>query len=78
MSKKFNKISGKVVFQDLESGFWSIIGPDGEKFLPVNMPNQLKKNGCRVTITYEQSQAISIFMWGTPIKVISFHTLNPC
>lgn len=78
MSKISNKVSGKVVFQELETGFWSIVGTDGEKYFPVNMPNQLKINGCKVSISFEQSQAISIFMWGTPIRIISFHTLSPC
>lgn len=72
------RIQGKVVYQNLESGFWSIIGNDGKQWRPVNMPEQLKYDGKAVkVVAKEVDEDFSIFMWGTPIKVISFQTMTP-
>ena len=69
------KIKGKVIFEDLGMGFWGIVGDDGREWLPVNMPNQLKVKGAVVEISAVESDMESIAMWGTPIEIISFHTL---
>jgi hypothetical protein len=71
------RIRGKIAFQNLESGFWSIIGDDGREWRPVNFPEQLKHSGKAVEIIGREVDEESIFMWGTPIKIISFHTLTP-
>ncbi len=76
MSKQ--KIKGKVVFQNLETGFWGIIGEDGREWRPVKMPEQLKHEGKTVEVTVEEAdEDVSVFMWGTPVKIISFSTLSP-
>lgn len=69
------KIKGKVIYQDLGVGFWGIIGDDGSEWLPVNMPNQLKVKGAEVEIQAIESDQESMAMWGSPIKILSFHTL---
>jgi len=72
------KITGKVSYQNLEGGFWSIIGDDGQQWRPVNMPEQLKYDGKAVNITArEVEEEASIFMWGTPVKITSFSTVTP-
>ena len=75
MKKK--KITGKIVYQNLEMGFWGIIDDDGNQYRPVQMPEQLKHDGRRVTVTIEEAdEEASIFMWGTPVKILSFETLS--
>ena len=64
MQKDTKTASGKVQYQQLEGGFWSIIGNRGEKLLPVNMPDQLKINNSTVQIKYREFEGASIFMWG--------------
>ena len=72
------KISGKASYQNLGPGFWGIIGKDGREWRPVNMPEQLKYEGKEVqVVAVEAWEDVSIFMWGTPVKVISFETLGP-
>ncbi len=71
--KKF-RIKGKVVHQDLEGGFWGIVGQDGRQWLPVNMPEQLKEEGKKVSLTVKETETVGFQMWGTPIQVLSFHT----
>ncbi len=69
------KVSGKVAYQNLGTGFWGIIGNDGKKWRPVNMPEQLKTEGKPVIITVEEiHDDFSIEMWGTTVKIIRFET----
>ena len=75
--KKFN-ITGTARYQNLGTGFWGIIGKNGKEWRPVNMPEQLKYEGKEVKLTaVEAEEDVSIFMWGTPVKVISFETVGP-
>lgn len=72
------KIKGKVVYQNLGLGFWGIEDAKGNQWRPVNMPDQLKHEGKEVEIKAQKvKEDMSIFMWGTPIKVVSFETLGP-
>lgn len=72
------KIKGKVVYQNLGTGFWGIIDEKGNEWRPVNMPEQLKYEGKEVTVEIrEVDEDVSIFMWGTPVKITSFQTMTP-
>lgn len=70
------KIKGKVVYLSFEGGAYGIIDADGRKFLPLNMPNQLKKDGAEVVCTVKQSDAETMIMWGEPVTIESFETLS--
>ena len=75
MSKKRIKIEGKVVYMPLETGFWGIESPQGNQWRPVNMPEQLKIEGKEAHLEAEEfKEEFSLFMWGTPVKITSFHT----
>jgi len=71
------RINGKVSYQNLEAGFWGIIADNGNEYRPINMPEQLKKEGARISIVAREADVMSFVMWGTPIRIISFHTLMP-
>ena len=69
------EIKGTVKYIDLEIGFWGIEATNGEKYIPVNMPEQLKNQGREVEITAELTPDIAgVHMWGTYIKILSFET----
>ena len=69
-------IKGKVVFQNLGMGFWGIIDNRGNEWRPVNMPEQLKKPGAEVSLRIKEvNEDASMFMWGTPVEIVGFHTL---
>jgi len=71
------KIKGKVVFQKLEGGCWGIVDTQGREWRPVNMPEQLKYEGREVSLkAREVDEDMSIFMWGTPIRILSFQTFT--
>ena len=50
------KITGKVVYQNLGVGFWGIVDDRGNEYRPVNMPEQLKYKGARVSVTIQKNQ----------------------
>jgi len=71
------RIKGKVVYQNLEMGFWGIVASNGKKYRPVNMPEQLKTEGAEVSLIVKEVDEMSFIMWGTPVRIVSFHTLMP-
>lgn len=38
------------------------------------MPEQLKREGKKVSLSIKEVEDMSIFMWGTPVEVVTFHT----
>lgn len=69
------KIKGIVKHISLETGFWGIESEDGKKYIPVNMPEQLKTVGREVEVEVELMQNMSgMHMWGEYVKVQSFDT----
>jgi hypothetical protein len=69
------KIQGTIQYINLAMGFWAILADTGEKYRPVQMPDQLKIEGKRVSIYIKPIQEeYSMEMWGTPVKVLSFET----
>ena len=71
------KVTGTVVYNDIEMGFWGIEADDGNKWLPINMPNQLKVDGTRVEVSIMKVSALSFVMWGQPCQITRFETIDP-
>lgn len=72
------KIKGKVVFQNLGMGCWGIVDKGGREWRPVNMPEQLKTTGASVEVMVrEADEDMSMVMWGEPVHIVSFSTLEP-
>ncbi len=70
-------ITGKVVFQHIGPGFWGIIGADGKKWRPSNMPKTLEVEGLKVKIeANETKNQMSVFMWGTGIEIKSYDIMT--
>ena len=70
------EIIGKSRYITLEGGFWAIESNDGEKYTPINMPEQLKTEGATVRVKAQILRgAVSISMYGEAIRIISFETL---
>lgn len=71
------RIKGKVVYQNLEGGFWSIITDSGEKLIPMEMPVQMQDNNCRVECVVQFAEDdFGIFMWGKTVKILIFVLLT--
>lgn len=62
--------SGTVTYQDIEGGFYGILGDDGKKILPLNLDARYRVDGMRVSFEYEEAgDTITIQMWGTPVNI---------
>lgn len=76
MSKK--RVTATVTYIPQSGGFWGLIGENGEEWRPVSMPEQLKYNGKKVDVVLDDADDdFSIYMWGTPVVVVSFQTPLP-
>ena len=69
------KIKGTLKFIDLEGGFWGIVTPQGN-YAPLELPEQLKKNGQALSCTVEEVDVMTAHNWGIPCKIISFTTFD--
>ncbi|HAS43726.1 MAG TPA: hypothetical protein DCS93_24810 [Microscillaceae bacterium] len=70
-------ITGKVVFQHIGPGFWGVIGPDGKKWRPSNMPKALQVEGLKVQLEASEAKSqMSVFMWGTGIDIKSYEVIT--
>lgn len=70
------KITGKVVLLPFETGAYGIEATNGKKYLPINMPNQLKKDGAAVSCSVKPADVVSMIMWGEPVYIYAFETLS--
>jgi inhibitor of cysteine peptidase len=62
--------SGTVMYQNLEGGFYGIIGDDGQKYEPLNLDAKYQKDGLRVAFDATVAKDIvSTRMWGTPVNL---------
>jgi hypothetical protein len=65
------EISGIVVFEDIEGGVWGIVGDDGVRYQIMNeLPQRVREPGRHVDAEVEDSDAVTIFQWGRPVKVV--------
>lgn len=64
--------TGTIRYIDLEGGFYGIAGDDGKNYLPMNLAQEFKADGLRVTFRLRiRVDVATIYMWGTPVEVIS-------
>lgn len=58
------------MYQDLEGGFWGILGDDQEEYRPVDaLPASVQVDGCRVEADLEPANVLSFAMWGRNVQV---------
>jgi heat shock protein HslJ len=64
--------TGTIRFINLEGGFYGIITPSGERYLPLNLPAGFGADGTEVTFTALTEEGVAtISMWGTPVRIVS-------
>ncbi len=70
------KITGTVVYQDLEGGFWGIIADNNLQYEPVSeLPKAVQIDNSRIEADIEPADIISFKMWGQPVYVRSIKQL---
>jgi inhibitor of cysteine peptidase len=62
--------AGTVTHQDLEGGFYGILGDDGKKYDPLNLDGKYQVDGLRVAFEATEVQGTAgIHMWGTVVNL---------
>ncbi len=66
------KIEGRITYQELEGGFWGIIGTGGDKYVPIErLPEDVQVDGLAIHADVEPVQMLGTTMWGTHVKINS-------
>lgn len=69
--EKLIAFQGKVVFVEIEGGFYGILDQNGQKYLPSNLPDPLKQNGLPVRGTASlKTGKMGFKQWGNMIDII--------
>lgn len=67
---------GKVVYKNIEMGFWGIEAQNGQQWLPINLPSKLETEGLEIEISGKSvDDFFSTIMWGTPIEITDYKIL---
>jgi len=72
------RIKGKIVYIQLEGGFYGIVSDLGKKILPLNLPEHARQEGAEVEFSgvFVPDQ-MTIQQWGTPFKIKSIEVIKP-
>lgn len=66
------EIQGTVVYKNIEGGFFAIVGDDGSKYDPFNLPETFRKDGLRVKVTARlRKDVMSFHMYGAIIEIVN-------
>ncbi len=69
--------TGKVTRVEIEGGFWGIIGNDGIKYDPINLPDEFKKDGQPVRFEAKaREDQMSFHMWGRIVEIVKIEKIN--
>lgn len=62
-------LTGQIQSSTIEGGFYGIIGDDGRKYQPTNLPRKFKKDGLAIKFDAKIKNAMSTFQWGTIVEL---------
>jgi len=69
------KVTGKIVYVDLEGGFWGIQTSEANYF-PLHMHEQLKLKDQEITCHIQvDEEVMTMQAWGIPCHIITFTTI---
>ena len=64
-------LTGTIVWKALEGGFFAIHSDDGKKYGPINLPDAMKQDGLRISVTVRpQKGAASFHMYGALVEIV--------
>ncbi len=73
-----NRFSQQVTvkYVELEGGFYALVDDNGKKYLPLNLAQEYRQPGLKLKITAQLvPDVITIYQWGTAIKIIDVERL---
>jgi hypothetical protein len=64
--------SGRVTRVPLEGGFYGIVSDEGERYDPLDLADEFRKDGLRVRVTARpKPDMVSFHMWGVMVEIES-------
>jgi len=60
---------GEVRYMEFEGGFYGIVSDQGDKYLPLNLEEEYKKDGLRVSFEIVPADVMTLQMWGNPVEI---------
>jgi hypothetical protein len=73
-SPDLKSIKGKIVWVDLEGGFWGVIDDEGNKYVPTEpLDPTFLKDGVQISADVEPVVMFGTTMWGQHAR---FHTIG--
>jgi len=74
---KMQWIEGKIIFLNLEGGFYGIVTKQGEKLLPMNLEAKYRLHNAEVRVQGKLQKDIrTIQQWGTPFRISAIELIK--
>ena len=71
------RFTGRVVYIDLEGGFWGLVAEDGSRYDPGGLPEAYRVDGMAVRARVRpQPDQVSFHMWGTLVELLEIEALS--
>lgn len=69
---------GKIIYIPLEGGFYGLESNKGNKYLPVNLPDNLKQHGLSIQAKLVKVEGMmGLHMWGEYVRILNIRPF-PC
>ena len=66
------EFSGQVVRVELEGGFFGLVSEDGRRFLPINLPDEFRRDGLAVEVRGRRLPAtVGYRMWAPRLEILA-------
>jgi hypothetical protein len=60
---------------ELEGGFYGLVSSEGERYLPLELPEAFRRDGLKVEVRGRVEKVVSFRMWGTALRILEIHPL---
>lgn len=72
------ELTGEIAYIPIAGGLYGIIGDDGQKYQPTNLPRELRKDGLPVKFNaITRKDSFTTVMWGTVIEIKTIKKISP-
>ncbi|HAK73560.1 MAG TPA: hypothetical protein DCP36_08100 [Sporomusaceae bacterium] len=72
------QLTGEIAYVPIGEGFYGIIGDDGQKYQPTNLPRELRKAGLPVKFSaISRKDSFTSIMWGNIIEIQTITRISP-
>ncbi|HWR38483.1 MAG TPA: hypothetical protein VN611_03205 [Patescibacteria group bacterium] len=71
------QLSGEIRYVNLAGGFYGIVGDDGVRYQPLNLPYKFRKDGLAVKFTaLPKNDTVTFLMWGAVVEIVNMEPIT--